>query len=295
MNVWQVAFIGYGEVGQTLAPAIRMSKDNSLVVWDKLFKEEVSTPLRAIKDQPTLKMADSMQEAVHDATLVISAVTADQCLDAALEASRCLPHNCIYLDLNSVSPATKSEAARMIESVGGRFVEAAVMSPIGPRGIDSPILLGGPHADAFVKTAEELGFTGATAFSSALGRASATKMCRSVVIKGLEALLTEAMLTARHHDVEKSVLESLSDLLPGHDWPVLSRYMISRSLLHGKRRADEMQEATRTVRDAGVDPIMSVASVDRQHWAAQHRSALAGTDLSELLDALRESSRSTCR
>ena len=125
----------------------------------------------------------------------------------------------------------------------------------------------------FLAAADGLGFS-AKVFSEIYGQASATKMCRSVIIKGMEALLTESMLSARHYGVEKDVLASLSDLLPVGDWNKLAAYMISRSLEHGKRRAEEMREVAQTVAEAGIAPLMSEACVERQDWAAQYRGAL---------------------
>jgi 3-hydroxyisobutyrate dehydrogenase-like beta-hydroxyacid dehydrogenase len=131
-----------------------------------------------------------------------------------------------------------------------------------------------------------LGFSGARFFSAELGQAAAAKMCRSVVIKGMEALLTEALLTARHFGVEDQVIASLENLLPRPDWPQHARYMISRSLLHGMRRAEEMGEAAFTVREAGLDPLMSTACAARQEWAARYAAALQHEELADLLDAI---------
>ena len=147
-------------------------------------------------------------------------------------------------------------------------------------------MLGGPHAAAFLPVAEALGFTGMQVFASALGRASAAKMCRSVMVKGMEALLTESLLAARHHGVEDTVLASLQDLFPLGDWEKLAHYMVSRSVQHGKRRAEEMHQAAATVREAGLDPWMSSSCAERQAWAAPHRAALANTNLKNLRDAV---------
>src|SRR5256885_9989776 len=103
--------------------------------------------------------------------------------------------------------------------------------------------LGGPHARVCLPLAHSLGFADAEVYSDAIGAASAAKMCRSVIIKGMEALLAESLLTARRHGVEDAVLASLQDLFPARDWRSLARYMISRSLQHGRRRAEEMREA----------------------------------------------------
>ena len=128
--------------------------------------------------------------------------------------------------------------------------------------------------------------TGLEFFDPVLGKASAAKMCRSVMIKGLEALLAESLLAARHYGVEASVLASLCDLLPCEDWDAKACYMISRSLLHGRRRSEEMREAAKTVVNAGVNPWMSSACVQRQAWAAEHRESLRHESLTNLLDAV---------
>ena len=163
------------------------------------------------------------------------------------------------------------------------------MSPIAPQRIASPIWLGGAHAREFLPIARALGFAGSAVYSDTLGEASAAKMCRSVIVKGMEALLAESLLTARRHGVEDAVLASLEDLFPiGGDWHRLARYMISRSLQHGRRRAEEMREAARTVAEAGFEPWMSEGIVARQQWAAGQASALRAEALGDLLDKMLE-------
>jgi 3-hydroxyisobutyrate dehydrogenase-like beta-hydroxyacid dehydrogenase len=182
----------------------------------------------------------------------------------------------------------KKQAADAIHGAGGRYVEAAVMSPVPPKRIATSMLLGGPHAEAFLPHAHELGFAGMRFFSAEIGKASAAKMCRSVIVKGMEALLSESMLTARAYGVEETVLKSLEDLFPGPDWKKLSRYMISRTLEHGRRRAEEMREVARTVSEAGLEPHMSAATAERQDWAPQFADALDEAELDDMLDAIRD-------
>jgi 3-hydroxyisobutyrate dehydrogenase-like beta-hydroxyacid dehydrogenase len=182
----------------------------------------------------------------------------------------------------------KQKAAAIVEGAGGRYVEAAVMSPFPPKRLGTSMLLGGPCARDFLPRLDALGFRGARFYADQVGPASATKMCRSVMIKGIEALLTESMLTARHYGVEDDVLNSLSDLLPVGDWHKLARYMISRSLEHGRRRAEEMREVAATVREAGLEPLMSAATAERQDWAAARKAALAHGPLGAVLDSMLE-------
>ena len=282
----RIALIGFGEVGQTLGADL-LAAGASVSAFDILFADPGCAPSQALSIIG-VRAAKSVAEAIKDAQLVIVAVTAASDLDAAKSAAPHLPRGAFYLDVNSVSPGMKRDCAEIIDAADGRYVEAAVMTPIGPKRIASAMLLGGPHADAFIEFAAPLGFIGAKAFSPIIGQASATKMCRSVIIKGLEALLSESMLTARHYGIEKHVLDSLSDLLPVGDWDRLARYFISRTVEHGTRRAEEMRESAKTVSEAGIAPLMALATAEREDWAAAHKHALAHAgDLGAMLDAIR--------
>jgi len=284
--VQRIALIGLGEVGTILCADLLQGGVRDIVAWDRLLPTAGSMPSRNLSMLPGLRAATGMRDALIEATLVISAVTAGECASVASEAAASLQSGAFYFDLNSVSPATREQACRQVERAGGHFIESAIMSPIAPKRIASPMLLGGPHVREFLPAAARLGFRGARAFSDTIGRASAAKMCRSIMIKGLEALLGESMLAARHYGVEQTVLESLADQFPGVDWRRTARYMVSRSLLHGQRRAEEMREAAKTAQEAGLTPWMSRACVERQAWAAGHAGTLRHEGLEDMLDAL---------
>jgi 3-hydroxyisobutyrate dehydrogenase-like beta-hydroxyacid dehydrogenase len=280
----RVCLIGLGEVGQILADDLKAAGVPHIAAYDILFERADSIPSRAAKARG-IAITKSAAEAAAKAELIISAVTAAADIDAAESVARGDLAGAFYLDLNSASPGTKRKASEIIAKANGRYVEAAVMTPFPGKRIASPMLLGGTHAEAFLERAAPLGFDAKIA-SREIGIASATKMCRSVMIKGIEALLMESMLSARHYGVEKDVLASLSDLLPVGDWERLARYMISRSIEHGVRRAEEMREVAKTVSEAGVEPWMSGAAVERQAWAADYKAVLSNEALAALLDAV---------
>lgn len=286
MSIDRIALIGFGEVGRILGEDMS-GKALDLAAYDIKFSDAASGPSTAAR-AIGLWAAPSAAEAIAGRDLIISAVTAAQTLAVAKSVTGRLAPNAIFLDLNSASPGVKREAADLIHRAGGRYVEAAVMSPAPPKRIATPMLLGGPHAQGFVGEAKELGFAGVEVFSTDIGRASAAKMCRSVIVKGIEALLTESLLSARAYGVEETVLSSLEDIFPGPDWTRLSRYMIARTLEHGTRRAEEMREVARTMAEAGLDPHMSSATAERQAWAPQFASALSEQELADMLDAMRE-------
>ena len=284
MSFSRVCLIGLGEVGQILADDLKAAGVPHITAYDILFDRADSIPARAASTRG-IAITKSAAEAARGAELIISAVTAASDLEAAESVAHGDLAGTFYLDLNSASPGTKRNASEIIARANGRYVEAAVMTPFPGKRIASPMLLGGPHAEVFLQRAGSLGLK-AKIVSQEIGIASATKMCRSVMIKGIEALLMESMLSARHYGVETDVLGSLSDLLPVGDWEKLARYMISRSIEHGVRRAEEMREVAKTVAEAGVDPWMSNAAVERQIWAADYKQALSEEALGALLDAV---------
>ena len=286
----RVALIGLGEVGQALARDLKTAGVQSISAYDIAFADRDS-PQRKAADALGIVVAASAREAASKATLAISAVTAGSDLDAAQAAAPGLSSGTLYVDVNSVAPMTKQHAAAIVEKAGGRYVEAAVMSPIHPKGIGTPILLGGRHTAAFLDIAQPLGFN-AKHYSDEIGRASSVKMCRSVMVKGIEALVTECMLSSHYYGVTDDVLSSLKDLFPGQDWDKTGRYMLSRALEHGRRRAEEMREVAKTVADAGIEPMMSSATADRQQWAGELGTRLsdpgnAQADRSTRLDEVR--------
>jgi 3-hydroxyisobutyrate dehydrogenase len=212
-------------------------------------------------------LAGSHAEAVRSAELVISAVTASQTIAAAEFCASALPAGSFFLDFNSASPGTKLAAAQIVARGAGRYVEGAIMTAVPPHRIRVPLLIGGPNAAALAPRLADLGFSAKLA-SARLGVASATKMCRSVIIKGLEAMVVESLTAARHYGVEEAVLVSLGETFPGLDWERQATYFFQRVIEHGRRRGEELIEAAVTVEEAGVPPGSAAGTAERQTWVA---------------------------
>jgi len=282
----KVALIGFGEVGQTLAEDLAGLGRAALTAYDIQFPNPDSKPSKALPNHEAVTACTSAADAVADADLVISAVTAERTGEAAASCVGHMKAGAWFMDVNSASPKTKIDAAMAINEAGGRYVETSIMSPIGPKRIQAPMLVGGDHALSFTDVAHDLGFKGVTFFSATYGQASAAKMCRSVIVKGVEALVTEALASAHHYGVEDTVIKSLGDLFPGLEWSDLSTYMMSRALIHGKRRAEEMREVAKTVSDAGMVPLLSDAIARRQDWSAELQIDPTDMPLIELLETI---------
>jgi 3-hydroxyisobutyrate dehydrogenase-like beta-hydroxyacid dehydrogenase len=229
--------------------------------------------MRAKAERAKVRAADTLAAAVADAQLVISAVTASSSGDVASEAARTMRGGQIFLDINSCSPAKKQSSAKSLETCGADYVEAAVMAPVPPQRLKVPMLLGGRRAADVAPALAALGMN-AKAIADTIGIASAVKMCRSVVIKGIEALAVESMLAARAFGAEEQVLASLNQTYPGMGWDKeLPDYLISRVAEHGRRRAAEMREVARTLRDVGISPLMASATAERQDFLLDEMAA----------------------
>jgi 3-hydroxyisobutyrate dehydrogenase-like beta-hydroxyacid dehydrogenase len=266
ISVRKIAMVGFGEAGSILGADLAAT-GREVVTYDILLDAPAFRAAMLEKaSRAGVQTADSFNAAVEDADLIISAVTASSSADVAQSASKALRAGQIFLDINSCSPATKHSNSGTVQGSGADYVEAAVMAPVPPQRLKVPMLLGGRRAAEVAPALTALGMN-ATFLSDEIGVASAVKMCRSVVIKGLEALAVESMLAARRFGAEKEVLASLQGTFPQMGWQdKLPDYLISRVAEHGRRRAAEMREVAHTLEDVGVAPMMALATAARQDW-----------------------------
>ncbi|MDP1955010.1 MAG: DUF1932 domain-containing protein [Polaromonas sp.] len=269
MKFEHIGMVGYGEVGKVFTAGLK-ERVSGISAWDLKFDAAAQREAQlAHAAQAGVTACTSLAELCARSDLLISAVTASNTLAVAQAAAPHIRPGTVFLDLNSASPGTKQQAAALIDAAGGRYVEAGVMTSVPPYGIRVPMLLGGAIA---ADLAVVLGAWGmdAKAVSDKLGVASAIKMCRSVMIKGLEALVIESYTTARAYGVEEFVLPTLAETFPSIDWEKQGAYFFSRVVQHGQRRAEEMREAANTVHEAGPGfaPFMASAIADKQQWVA---------------------------
>jgi 3-hydroxyisobutyrate dehydrogenase-like beta-hydroxyacid dehydrogenase len=223
--------------------------------------------LRDHAKQHSVTLTASHADLAAQSDFIVSAVTASQAVCVAKECADTIKHGAWFLDFNSASPGAKQRAAKLIDDAGGRYVEGAVMTSVPPYRIKVPLLLGGGGAAALEPLLVELGFAAKVA-SDRLGVASAVKMCRSVMIKGFEAMVIESFTTARAYGVEDAVLASLTETFPGIDWEKQGAYFFQRVIEHGRRRSEEVREVVETVREIGLAPWSSSGTAERQAWVA---------------------------
>lgn len=262
-----IAFIGFGEAGQAIASGLREAGIEQIAAWDILFYDPAGDKLKDAADAIRVRCAGSAADAVRGADAIISAVTAASSVAAAQAVKDHLAQQPFFLDINSVSPARKQEIARLL-SDAARYVDVAVLAPIHPARHRTPMLLAGPHAAAIAPIMGALGMRVSVA-GSETGAAAAIKMVRSVMIKGIEALTLECFLAAARAGVVDEVAASMKNNYPGLDWTKVVPYNLERMASHGERRAAEMEESADTLRELGVEPLMTLATVRRQREMGQ--------------------------
>jgi len=262
-NELSIGFIGFGEAGSHIAKGLKSAGLSRIFAFD-IAPEKV----RHCALDAGVPLVSSNSDLADSAEIIFSTVICARAKEAAEQTAPFLKPHHIFADLNSVSPSLKQQIERVISSSGAAFVEAAVMSPVPPHGHRSPMLLGGKAASAFAEQMRPFGMR-LQVVSDNIGTAAATKMFRSIIVKGLEALMLECVLASARYGADDRVFSSLSESFPGIDWQRLANYMVSRVVVHGERRAREMEEVAETLESLGIEPIMAEAAARRQDWCAQ--------------------------
>lgn len=249
----RIGFLGFGEAARAFRESLAAA-DPSLrfAAYDILLETqgqdgECGRAMRA----HVAEIAASPERLVSGADWIISAVTADQSLEAARSVAHYVKAGQAFIDINSVSPQRKRDTQALLAPTGPSYVDMAVMAPVHPNGHRTPVLVAGTVESEATETLERLGFD-FEFVGPEPGAATAVKMVRSVFVKGLEAITVETLLAAAASGCLDHILRSLKGSYPGLDLDHLGPYHFERSLRHGRRRAAEMHESAATLEELGL-------------------------------------------
>jgi 3-hydroxyisobutyrate dehydrogenase-like beta-hydroxyacid dehydrogenase len=270
-----IALLGFGEAGSAIARGLAAeggwrgpSKPGNnaprrvIAIDTALDKDARGTALGKEARRLEIAIADSYTEALGDADLVICAVQGEHALSAATSAAPLLKKGAHYLDLCTVTGKMSDEDRSAIEAAGGRYIDIAVMGGFFKSGIKAPMLVAGEDVEPVVAWMNAHGFD-AKVLGLRPGSASSVKMLRSVIMKGIEALAVESFVAAERQGILKEVMGCLSDVDAGTFSGSLA--MLARThLVHAERRWEEMGLVARTLRETGVDPLMTTA-IEKSH------------------------------
>ena len=268
----RIGILGFGEAGQSVATGLKNAATAEhpieISTWDILLpSNEKGAPLKAAADKIGIRTVGSAQELAQASDIILSLVTTEESLVAAGQIAKHLPKGTLFLDCNSTSPGMKRDVAKTVTEAGGRSVEAAVMDLVPRSQHKVPMLLAGKDAEELIGKLAPYGVD-MKSVGDDIGAASTIKMCRSVFMKGLDAILMECMVAAETAGVTDRIVSSMQVTIPEINWPVFIGKKLGGAAQHSGRRAGEMREVATTLRELGLDPTMAEATSRRLQWCA---------------------------
>jgi 3-hydroxyisobutyrate dehydrogenase-like beta-hydroxyacid dehydrogenase len=238
-----IALLGLGEAGGRLARDLRAA-GVAVRGWDPLPETEPD--------------AASATDAADGADVVLSANSAVDATDAVRSVLDVLGAGRVFADLNTGSPELKSELARLVAPTGATFADVALMAPVPARGVGTPALASGDGAQRFAELLRPLGMP-VEIVGAQPGAAAERKLLRSIVWKGLAAVVLEATAAGEAAGKADAVRAEILGILAEADEALVER-MLTGSRKHAVRRAHEMEAVGEMLRDLGVPSWMSDGS-----------------------------------
>jgi 3-hydroxyisobutyrate dehydrogenase-like beta-hydroxyacid dehydrogenase len=254
----RVGFIGFGEVASTFSVPL-VDHGVQVAAYDILLAQaggqavlQRRTRIGGIRFLPLHEMLAGVDYVLCTAaTHVAKAI--------ARESVPYLRPGQVYVDLNSISPGVKVEIAEIVARSGASFVEGAILGAVGATGAATRILLGGSRAEGAATALAALGLN-ASFYSPEVGKASTFKMLRSIFSKGLEALLLEFLTAGKRAGIQRDLWEEVTGLMRRHPFEqVAANWVQSHAMAH-ERRYHEMVQVAETMRELGVEPLMTVST-----------------------------------
>jgi 3-hydroxyisobutyrate dehydrogenase-like beta-hydroxyacid dehydrogenase len=256
----RVGFLGFGEAGSALARGLAAAGFEDLVAYDVAWQE--SALVRERGQSTGTYLVGSPAELTTHAQVIISVVVCREAALAARSVIDTVDDRHWYLDVNSVAPQTKRTAATWFAARGANYLDVALMANVSSDLARLPLLVAGRRDPAIVDPLAAAGLR-FRFVSDQPGDAAGIKMCRSLLVKGLEALALEAMTASYASGVHEQVLLSLEESFGTETFADLVRHLVGRHAVHGVRRADELEEVAESLRDAGLEPLLADAATAR--------------------------------
>lgn len=210
----------------------------------------------------------SIPEVVDRADLILAMVPGGAAQEAASDAVPALKPGQLYADLGTASPPTKERISQLVESTGAAFVDVAIMGTPQHNRHGVATLASGRDASRYRDMVTPFGMK-VEVVGERPGKAAAIKMFRSILMKGTEALILEALLACRTWNVTDDVMRSVSATLGRQPfYPDWVAHQVASDAIHGERRAHEMDMVIETMRDVGIEPRVTRGTAEMLHWAA---------------------------
>lgn len=254
----KIGFIGFGEVGTLFSKALH-EKGAEIYVYDLLLKQHEE--LERIKTRLGIDRIQicSLDELIATSDYILSTVTTQVAREVAIESSKRLSRGKIYVDLNSTSPSVKVKINGIIKSSGADFVEGAILGAVGATGAKTRILTAGEKGEEIAEKLNTLGLN-VVYYSQEIGKASMFKMLRSIFSKGLENIIIELLIAGKRAGIEKDLWEDITDFMSRKPFEKIASNWVQTHAPAHERRYHEMTQVVETMREIGIEPVMTSAT-----------------------------------
>jgi 3-hydroxyisobutyrate dehydrogenase-like beta-hydroxyacid dehydrogenase len=264
----KLGFIGFGEVGYELSSGFKKEGLSGIVAYDIVQDDpKLGALVRSRAKDADVQLLPNWQEVVKYATVIIAAVPGANAFDAALEGVKTLDSTKIYVDVSTSSPKTKKKINEIVHKTGARFVDGAMMGMLIMTQHKVPTLLSGNGTDEFISRMTPYNMK-LTKISDTPGDAIGIKLVRSIYMKGMSALSVEMLEAAAKLQVERRVLDSVSDSLNARPFEEVMTFLVTAGSIHAKRQAHEMEDVRSMLEELEIEPIMTIATKKRLNWLA---------------------------
>ncbi|EJN12000.1 beta-hydroxyacid dehydrogenase, 3-hydroxyisobutyrate dehydrogenase [Bradyrhizobium sp. YR681] len=285
----KIAFVGFGEAARCFAKHLVAQTGIQVVAFcqGKTNAPPYSQAFRAVAADCGATLVDRLED-LADADVIFSAVVVAVAAETGEAIARIIRPGCLVVDINAATPRTKQRVAAAVEARGGLFADANLMGSVDLYGAAVTLYTSGSGAERFAEVFKPLGMRIDVAGPEA-GTAAAVKMLRSVVTKGMEALLVEALTAATLAGVRD---ETMRGLCASMDATTFSKFLdmcVRSDVLHAERRAVEMDGVAAGLRELGFDPLMVTATAERLKVSArlglrEEFAQLSGYSADDVLD-----------
>jgi 3-hydroxyisobutyrate dehydrogenase-like beta-hydroxyacid dehydrogenase len=134
------------------------------------------------------------------------------------------------------------------------------MTTVPGNGLYTPALASGEAARQYADIFGALGVP-VERVSDTPGDAAIRKLLRSVMVKGLAALVVEAMRAGERAGCSQWLWENLAGQIEKADAAFVAR-LVNGTGKHATRRLHEMQACAALLEELGVDPVMTGGTVE---------------------------------
>jgi 3-hydroxyisobutyrate dehydrogenase-like beta-hydroxyacid dehydrogenase len=215
-------------------------------------------PLRKLHE--SIVLAPSNAEAVKDADIIFSANLSLVSEAIAHEIVGTLQPHQFFCEMNTSGPEKKKAIAQILKPSGVMMIDLAIMAPVPPKGIKTPLLAAGEFAEAFFDKIKSLNLNIEILENSQIGDAATRKLLRSIVYKGIAAVVCEAMEAGQAFGMEKYMRGQIASLIGGND-DLIDRF-VEGSRTHALRRMHEMEAVIAMLESKDIDPIVTKGTKD---------------------------------